>query len=75
MGWGYVFAPAMGAVLAFSSGRTKRAAPYVAHLAVCAAAVRYALQLQHPGRVRPPISLRVCSQALRFAHKPLILCC
>lgn len=50
VGWGYVFSPALGAVLAETTGRVHRLAPYVSHAACSAIGIACALRLSQPVR-------------------------
>ena len=51
--WGFVFAPAIGAVEAFTSGRLRQAAPYVGHVLSSAGAFHAAAQLAFPAPPPP----------------------
>lgn len=52
MGWGYVFSPAVGALLASSTGPVHRFSPFVAHAVMAAASIACAVRLSHPVRTR-----------------------
>ena len=49
VGWGFVFAPATGALLDWTTGPVRRAAPYVGHVFCTIFSVLAALRLQQPG--------------------------
>lgn len=50
VGWGYVFAPGVGAVIALSSGAVHRFFPFVAHAITAVATIVCAVCLSHPVR-------------------------
>ena len=49
VGWGFVFAPAIGAIEDWTGGTVRRAAPYVGHIFCTICSVLAALRLQQPG--------------------------